>query len=105
MTLAGAIPSGAPAHRSLPPYGRRQRPGVDLTTTAPRAPAQPARWTPLAQTTALASFVSKVMVAAKAMMAEAMSKTERTFVLPDLSLLNSQGTVSTDAFRFPHAPN
>jgi hypothetical protein len=45
------------------------------------------------------------MVAAKARMAEATSKNERMFVLPDLSLLNSQGTVSTDAFRFPHAPN
>jgi hypothetical protein len=44
------------------------------------------------------------MVAAKAMTAEAMSKNERMSVLPDLSLLNSQGTVSADAFRFPHAP-
>jgi hypothetical protein len=45
------------------------------------------------------------MVAAKARMAEATSKNERMFVLPDLSLLNSRGTVSTDAFLFPHAPN
>jgi hypothetical protein len=50
------------------------------TTTAPRAPAQPARTTPRAHTTALASVVSTVIVAAKARMAAAISKNARMFV-------------------------
>src|SRR3981081_1159405 len=54
--------------------------GARRPTTAPRAPAQPARTTPRAQTTALASVVSTVMVAAKASTADATSRNARMFV-------------------------
>src|SRR3981081_2460358 len=54
--------------------------GARRTTTAPRAPAQPARTTPRAQTTALASVVSKVMVAEKDSTAAAISRKERMLV-------------------------
>src|SRR5690349_11405470 len=47
------------------------------TTTAPPAPAQPARTTPRAQTTAFASVVSNVMVAEKDSKAAAISRKER----------------------------
>src|ERR1700752_112868 len=48
-----------------------------LTTTAPRGPAQPARTTPSAQTTALAVRDSIVMVAEKASRAAPASSNER----------------------------
>jgi len=47
------------------------------TTTAPLVLAQPARTTPRAQTTALASVVSNVMVAEKDSAAAAISRKER----------------------------
>src|SRR3954470_8856120 len=50
------------------------------TTTAPRGPAQPARTTPSAQTTALAVRDSGVMVAEKATSAVAASSNERMIV-------------------------
>jgi hypothetical protein len=48
-----------------------------VTTAAPLGPTQPARTTPAAQTTALASLVSAVIVAAKPAMASKMMKNER----------------------------
>src|SRR4051794_4765296 len=66
--------------RTLTPPTQTQRQATATglrTTTAPRAPPQPARYTPRAHTTALASDVSKVMVAANDSTAAAISRNER----------------------------
>jgi hypothetical protein len=75
--------SGAPISRS-PTLRQAATTGRRRTTTAPGVPAQPARTTPLAHTTALASVVSTVIVAAKAKTAAAASKNATRGLSPDL---------------------
>lgn len=56
---------------------RQTTAGGRRTTTAPRAPAQPARYTPFAQTTAPASVVRITIVPENARTADAISRNER----------------------------